>query len=244
MDIENIKPYNPNENKTRQLNRMFNNISKRYDQFNDIMSMGLARVWRKNALLSLRIFPHKVLLDIAAGTADISIKAFEHLEPLRVTGIDISEKMLEIGREKVKKAGLAEKIELKVEDVSHMSFEDEKFDAAITSFGIRNFENLDKSLQEIHRVLIPCGKFVVLEMSEPRTPGINQAYMLYTKTLIPFAVRTFSNDKKAYKYLTNSMGAFPQGDEFIAIAQQNGFHCLKYETFMFGVCSLYLLEKL
>ena len=243
MDINNVKPYNQEEEKTRQLNRMFNTISRQYDKFNDIMSMGLARRWRKKALLSLKPYRHDNILDIAAGTADICIKSFQYIHPKNVTGIDISEKMLEIGKKKVTDAQLNDKITLLVEDVSRMSFANESFDAATTSFGIRNFEKLDQSLQEIHRVLKPTGKFVVLEMSEPQTPVIKQGYLLYTKTLIPFAVKTFANDPKAYSYLTTSMSAFPQGKIFIDILKKNGFKCLKYKTFFMGVCSLYLAEK-
>ncbi len=243
MDIKKVKPYNQEEDKTKQLSRMFNTISGKYDKFNDIMSMGLARKWRKKALDTLKIFPHDKILDIATGTADVSIKAFEHLNPQKVTGIDISEKMLEIGKEKVKAAGLSDNITLMIEDVSQMSFPDETFDAAITSFGIRNFDKLEKSIQEIYRVLKPNGKFVILEMSEPQTPGIKQGYYLYTKTLIPFAVRTFSNDPNAYRYLTKSMTAFPQGKELLEILKRNGFKRLKYRTFFLGVCSLYVVEK-
>ena len=243
MDINHVKPYNQEEEKTKQLNRMFNTISRQYDKFNDIMSMGLARRWRKKALLTLKDYNPENILDIAAGTADMCIKSFEYLRPLNVTGIDISEKMLEIGKKKVTDAGLGDRVTLRVEDVSSMSFADQSFDAATTSFGIRNFEKLDQSLQEIRRVLKPQGKFVILEMSEPQTPVIKQGYLLYTKTLIPFAVKTFANDPKAYSYLTSSMSAFPQGKQLIDILKKNGFRCLKYKTFFLGVCSLYLAEK-
>lgn len=243
MDIKTVKPYNRDEDKTRQLHRMFNAISAKYDAFNDIMSMGLARRWRKKALETLKNYPHERILDIAAGTADISIKAFSHLNPGHITGIDISEKMLELGRRKVSAAGLDGKITLREEDVSRMSFQDATFDAAITSFGIRNFDNLEQSLSEIHRVLKPQGKFVVLEMSEPQAPIIKQGYLLYTKTLIPFAVKTFANDPKAYNYLTESMKAFPQGGDFIRLLQQHGFRTITYKTFFMGVCSLYVVEK-
>lgn len=243
MDINHVKPYNQEEEKTKQLNRMFNTISRQYDKFNDIMSMGLARRWRKKALLTLKDYNPENILDIAAGTADMCIKSFEYLRPLNVTGIDISEKMLEIGKKKVTDAGLDDRVTLRVEDVSSMSFADQSFDAATTSFGIRNFEKLDQSLQEIRRVLKPQGKFVILEMSEPQTPVIKQGYLIYTKTLIPFAVKTFANDPKAYSYLTNSMSAFPQGQQLIDILKKNGFRCLKYKTFFLGVCSLYLAEK-
>ncbi len=244
MDIKQVKPYNQEEDKTKQLNRMFNTISSNYDKFNDIMSMGLAGKWRKKAILTLKPYTHNHILDIATGTADVAIKAFEYITPKHITGIDVSEKMLEIGTKKIVDAGLQDKISLQIEDVSEMSFSDESFDAAITSFGIRNFDKLEQSIREIHRVLKSKGKFVILEMSEPQTPIIKQGYLLYTRTLIPFAVKTFSNDPKAYKYLTNSMKAFPQGKEFIAILEQNGFKCLQYKTFFMGVCSLYVVEKM
>ena len=138
---------------------------------------------------------------------------------------------------------LNEKITLQKEDVCSMSFADETFDAATTSFGIRNFDKLDESIREVHRVLKPQGKFVILEMSEPKTPSIHLSYLLYTRTLIPLAVKTFSNDPLAYKYLTDSMKVFPQGKEMIAILEKNGFKCLKHKTFFLGVCSLYLVEK-
>ena len=238
MDIKKVKPYNQDEDKTKQLNRMFNIISKQYDKFNDIMSLGLARKWRKKALKTLINYPHDQILDIAAGTADIGFKAFEILSPKKVTGIDISENMLEVGKKKVKAAGLENKIELLKEDVSEMSFPDMSFDVATTSFGIRNFDKLEESIQEIHRVLKPSGKFVILEMSEPQTPVIKQGYLIYTRTVIPFAVKTFANDPKAYTYLTNSMRSFPQGKNMIEILKRNGFNTLKYKTFFLGVSSL------
>lgn len=244
MDINKVKPYNQEEEKTSQLRRMFNAISGKYDKFNDIMSMGLARVWRKKALKTLIPYKPEQILDIAAGTADLSIKAVEILHPEHVTGIDISEDMLEIGVKKIAAGGMNHKITLEVEDVCKMNFPDETFDAATTSFGIRNFEKLDKSLTEIHRVLKPKGKFVILEMSEPQAPLIKQGYLLYTKTIIPFAVKTFSNDSKAYSYLTTSMKAFPQGKELIAILEKNNFKTITYKTFFLGVCSLYVVEKI
>ncbi len=243
MKIEEVKPYNQEEDKTQQLKRMFNGISKKYDLFNDIMTFGMARRWRHKALKEVGKYPHSHILDIATGTADIAIKAFKMLNPEHITGIDISENMLEVGREKIAKELLSDKITLKREDVSQMSFEDEVFDVAITSFGIRNFDKLEKSIQEIYRTLKPKGKFVILEMSEPQTPIIKQGYLLFVKTLIPFAVRTFSNDAKAYNYLTDSMKAFPQGKDFLHILQRNGFEKMRYKKLFLGVCSLYVVEK-
>lgn len=243
MDINNVKPYNQEEEKTKQLRRMFNTISGKYDMFNDIMSLKLAHFWRKKALETLVPFQPKKILDIATGTADSAIKAAQLLHPEHITGIDISEQMMEIGKLKVEKAGLNNVIDFKIEDVSEMKFEDESFDAATTTFGIRNYEKLDQSLSEIYRVLKPGGKFVILEMSEPQTPIIKQGYLLYTKTFIPFAVKTFANDPQSYSYLTHSVKAFPQGKELIKIFENHKFKLLKYRTFFLGVCSLYVVEK-
>lgn len=243
MDINNVKPYNQEEEKTSQLRRMFNTISGKYDKFNDIMSLGLARIWRKKAIKTLLEYKPETMLDIASGTADLAIDAVNILHPKKIIGIDISEQMLEIGRKKVENAKMTNIVTLQVDDVSEMKFKDASFDVATTSFGIRNFEKLDKSLNEIHRVLKSGGKFVILEMSEPQAPIIKQGYLLYTKTLIPFAVKTFANDPKAYSYLTHSMKAFPQGKELMAILEKNNFKTLKYKTFFLGVCSLYVVEK-
>lgn len=243
MDIKQVKPYNKKDDKTHQLIRMFDAISGKYDGFNDIMSMGMAHNWRRKALLQLLPYPHSEILDVACGTADISIKAFRYLRPKHVTGIDVSEKMMAVGEVKIEKAGLADRITLQVADVSRLTFPDESFDAAITSFGIRNFDKLEQSLQQIHRVLRKKGKFVILEMNEPQTPIIKQAYKVYTNTLIPFAVKTFNNDSNAYHYLTDSMEAFPQGKELISIIKENGFDLVSYNTFFLGVCGLYVVEK-
>jgi demethylmenaquinone methyltransferase/2-methoxy-6-polyprenyl-1,4-benzoquinol methylase len=167
-DFTKVKPYNQNEEKTAQLARMFNTISDKYDQFNDIMSWGMARVWRKQSLLKLKPYNPKQILDIAAGTADMCIKSFQYLNPEHVTGVDISEQMLEMGRVKVEKAKLSNKIDLQVQDVSALTFADASFDAATIAFGIRNFEKLDESLQQIYRVLKSKGHLLILEMNEPQ----------------------------------------------------------------------------
>lgn len=222
---------------------MFDTISQQYDLFNDMMTFGLARMWRKKALQSLQPYPHDHILDIATGTADIAIQSFQHLTPTQITGIDISEKMLNIGREKINKAGLENQIKLQVADVSQLPFDDETFDAATTAFGIRNFDQLEKSIQEIHRVLKPQGKFIILEMNEPQAPLIKQGYTLFTKTLIPLLVKAFANDPKAYHYLTQSMEAFPQGKALLHILDKNNFKTIRYQKLFLGVCSLYLMQK-
>jgi demethylmenaquinone methyltransferase/2-methoxy-6-polyprenyl-1,4-benzoquinol methylase len=243
VDFTKVKPYNQNEEKTVQLARMFNTISEKYDKFNDIMSWGMARVWRKQSLLSLKKYNPKKILDIAAGTADMCIKSYEYLNPDHVTGIDISDRMLEMGRIKVSNAHLSDKIELQVQDCSNLLFADESFDAATIAFGIRNFEKLDESLLQIYRVLKPGGHLLILEMNEPQKGLLFKGYQLYTRIFVRMTAKYLSNDKVAYDYLTASMHAFPNREKLIEILISNGFKLNIYRKFTFGVCSMYLVEK-
>jgi demethylmenaquinone methyltransferase/2-methoxy-6-polyprenyl-1,4-benzoquinol methylase len=243
IDFTKVKPYNQTEEKTEQLARMFNTISGKYDKFNDIMSWGMARTWRKQSLLTLKKFNPKQILDIAAGTADMCIKSYQYLQPEHVTGIDISDKMLEIGRVKVLKANLSNKIDLEVQDCSSLTFADASFDAATIAFGIRNFEKLNESLQQIFRVLKPNGHLLILEMNEPKKGLLLKAYLLYTRIFVQMTAKLLSDDKKAYDYLSASMHAFPNGDRLVDILTENGFKLNIYRKFTFGVCSMYLVQK-
>jgi demethylmenaquinone methyltransferase/2-methoxy-6-polyprenyl-1,4-benzoquinol methylase len=242
-DYTKVKPYNQDEEKTAQLARMFNKISGKYDQFNDIMTWGMARLWRRSSLLALKQFNPKQILDIAAGTADMCINSYKYLNPDHVTGVDISEQMLEIGRDKISKVGLSNKINLEVQDVSAMTFADSSFDAATIAFGIRNFEKLDESLQQISRVLRPGGHLLILEMNEPDKGLLFKGYQLYTRVFVKMTASLLSSDKKAYDYLQNSMHAFPNGEKLIKVLNSNGFKLNKYRKFTFGVCSMYLVEN-
>mgnify|MGYP000005143429 FL=1 len=242
-DFTKVKPYNENEDKTPQLSRMFNTISGKYDKFNDIMSWGMARVWRKRALNTLKPFDPKQILDIATGTGDICIKAFEYMNPEHVTGVDISDQMMEIGAEKVNKAGLSSKIHFEIQDCATLSYPDNTFDAVTISFGIRNFEKLNESLQQINRVLKPGGHLLILEMTEPQKGLLLKGYQLYTKVFVKMTSRMLSADSRAYDYLTASMHAFPSGKKLIAYLENNKFKMNIYRTFTFGVCSMYLAEK-
>ena len=242
-DFTKVKPYNQDEEKTAQLARMFNTISDKYDKFNDIMSWGMARIWRKNSLLALKKYDPKKILDIAAGTADMCIKSYQYLKPDHVTGVDISERMLEMGRIKVSKAHLSDKIELQVQDCSNLSFGNDSFDAATIAFGIRNFEKLNESLTQIFRVLKPGGHLLILEMNEPQKGLLFKGYQLYTKIFVRLTSKYLSSDKVAYDYLTASMHAFPNGERLIKILTENGFKIIIYRKFSFGVCSMYLVQK-
>ncbi len=242
-DFTKVKPYNQEEEKTAQLARMFNTISDKYDKFNDIMSWGMARVWRKHSLLTLKKYNPKQILDIAAGTADMCIKSYQYLSPDHVTGVDISDKMLQMGREKIATVNLNDKIDLQVQDCAALSFADASFDAATIAFGIRNFEKLNESLQQIHRVLRPEGHLLILEMNEPQKGLLFRGYQLYTKIFVRLTAKYLSSDKIAYDYLTASMHAFPSGVQLIDILSKNGFTLKIYKKFTFGVCSMYLVQK-
>ena len=243
-DFTKVKPYNQEEEKTVQLARMFNTISDKYDKFNDIMSWGMARVWRKHSLQALKKYNPKQILDIAAGTADMCIKSYQYLDPDHVTGVDISAQMLEMGRIKVANAQLSTKIDLEVQDCSNLTFANDSFDAATIAFGIRNFEKLDASLAQIQRVLRPGGHLLILEMNEPQKGLLFKGYQLYTKIFVRMTAKYLSSDKIAYDYLTASMHAFPNGEKLIDILIANGFKLNTYRKFTFGVCSMYLVEKI
>lgn len=239
-----VKPYNQVESKTTQLSRMFDTISGQYDKFNDLMSLGLARVWRKKALKSLQAFNPKHILDIATGTGDFCVKAFEYLNPDFVNGIDISAKMMEIAKMKAEELGLGSKTHFEVQDVSDLKFEDESFDAVTISFGIRNFEKLDEALLQIHRVLKTNGHLLILEMNEPRNKFLFQLYKIYTQIFVRMTTKYLSTDKLAYNYLTDSMHYFASGKELIQILQNHSFKTVQYKNFSFRVCSLYLVVKI
>lgn len=238
-----VKPYDEDEEKTRQLSRMFNTISGKYDKFNDIMTWGLARTWRKSSLIALRKLDPKRILDIATGTGDFGIKAFKYLHPDYVTGVDISDKMMEIGKVKVEKAGLSQKMSFEVQDCASLPYSDSSFDAVTIAFGIRNFEKLNESLKQIHRVLRPAGQLLILEMNEPQKGLMLKGYQLYTRIFVGLTSKFLSADSRAYDYLTKSMHVFPNGRNLLEILESNGFKTVKYRKFTFGVCSMYLVQK-
>lgn len=240
---EKVKPYESEEDKTSQLVRMFNNISGEYDRFNDLASLGLAHSWRRKSLGYLKTLAPKRILDIATGTADVCLEAYRILSPDTILGIDISEQMLEEGRLKLKSAGLDSKIQLELQDCASLPYPDDSFDAVTISFGLRNLEKLSESLTHIHRVLRPGGQFLIIEVNEPQSRLFNSLYHIYMKVIISISNLLFAKDKKAYKYLTRSMAAFPRGKQLISILEDHQLKSLHTRHFSFGVCSAYLLEK-
>ena len=223
--------------KKKQIIQMFNNISGDYDKLNRIISFGADVKWRKKIIQILEKHQPKIILDLATGTGDLAIM-MNDLQPLQIKGLDISEGMLAVGKEKIKRLNLTN-IEMILGDSEQIPFEDNYFDAATVAFGVRNFENLNKGLQEIIRILKPNGILVVLETSVPRNFPYKQGYALYSKYLLPYIGKIFSKDKKAYAYLSESAKNFPCGQRFMDILKQNGFVNVKALSQTFGVATIY-----
>lgn len=222
---------------------MFDRIAGRYDFMNRFLSAGIDRGWRKKAIALFKQDRPRHLLDVATGTADMAINAARTLGLQKVTGIDISPGMLAIGRKKVAAEGLAARIELLDGDSESLPFPDASFDGVMVAFGVRNFENLNKGLGEINRVLKPGAQLVVLEFSKPKIPLVQPGYNLYMNHVAPFFAQLFTNNKKAYQYLNESSKAFPDREQFVAILKGAGFQQTYFKPLSFGICCLYSGRK-
>ena len=235
-----VVPYKDSDlSKKEQVAGMFNDIAKRYDFLNRFLSAGIDIGWRKKGLKQLVAIKPTTLLDVATGTADVAILASSMLNPEKIIGIDISDGMLEIGRQKIKKLSLENKIELINGDSEAIKFEDNSFDAVTVSFGVRNFQDLEKGLSEIKRVLKPGGKLMVLEFSKPKLPLVKAVYNFYMKLVTPNMGRLFSKNKNAYKYLDESIKKFPEGKSFINVLDKLGYKETYNKTLSLGICSIY-----
>lgn len=240
---ETVTPYKEmSTSKKSQVTLMFNNISKKYDFLNHFLSLGIDKLWRRRAISMLRPYEPQQILDIATGTGDLAISALK-VKPMKIVGIDISEGMLQVGKEKIKKKKLEHIIELKLGDSENLQFRENEFDAAIVAFGVRNFENLQRGLVEIRRVLKPGSPFVILEFSKPQIFPIKQAYNFYFKRILPGVGRMFSKDKSAYSYLPESVLAFPEGKYFLGELRTAGFQSTREKRLTFGVASIYFAVK-
>lgn len=240
---ETIKPYNESENKTKQVEEMFDNIAPTYDHLNHLLSFDIDKFWRRKAIRMLKPFQPQQIMDVATGTGDFAIQAYQILRPKRLLGIDISEGMMNIGREKVKQAHLSEYISFMKEDCMRLSFPDNQFDAITVAFGIRNFEDLDKGLREMYRVLVPEGHLVILELSYPEKFIIKQLYDIYAGLIIPTIGKMLSKDHMAYTYLPQTIKAFPQGEVMKNILHKAGFRKAIFKRLTFGACTLYFATK-
>ena len=234
-----IKPYkNSDLGKKEQVAKMFDAFSKNYDGLNRVISLGIDVKWRKKVVKIVGKNKPKQILDIATGTGDLALMMAE-LSPDKIIGLDISEGMLAVGKEKIAKVNLSEKIEMVVGDSEEMPFDDDTFDAITVSFGVRNFANLDKGIKEIARVLKPSGVLVILETSNPMKFPFKQGYKLYTHLFLPIIGKLFSKDKVAYSYLSESANSFPFGAAFNNILQKNGFTSTEDTPVTFGVATIY-----
>ncbi|MBX2842953.1 MAG: bifunctional demethylmenaquinone methyltransferase/2-methoxy-6-polyprenyl-1,4-benzoquinol methylase UbiE [Flammeovirgaceae bacterium] len=238
-----VVPYKEEaESKKQQVAKMFDSISGNYDFLNHFLSLGIDILWRKKAIRLLEKEQPKKILDVATGTGDFAIEALA-LNPDQVVGVDISAGMLEVGKKKMKKLGLEDKISLHLGDSEGLNFEDNSFDAVIVAFGVRNFEDLEKGLTDIKRVLRNNGTLVVLEFSKPTSFPLKQFYNFYFKNVLPLIGKIISKDNSAYTYLPESVNEFPYGGKFVGIMESLGFKSVKCAPLTFGISSIYLGKK-
>ncbi|WP_316745822.1 bifunctional demethylmenaquinone methyltransferase/2-methoxy-6-polyprenyl-1,4-benzoquinol methylase UbiE [Pedobacter gandavensis] len=237
---EKITPYqSATATKKEQVASMFDNISETYDFLNHFMSLGIDILWRKKAIGELKALQPRLILDVATGTGDFAFEAIKILNPEKVIGVDISDGMLEMARKKIKERNLGGVFSVQMGDSEGLHFDDNHFDAVTVAFGVRNYENLEKGLADMYRVLKPGGKIVILEFSKPRKFPIKQGYNFYFNHITPLFGKIFSKDNKAYTYLPESVAAFPDGEAFNQMMTKVGFKEAKDNRLTFGVCAIY-----
>ena len=240
---DNIKPFSDQGTKKQQVSEMFDDIAQRYDFMNRFLSAGIDVSWRKKAIKLFKKDNPQHILDVATGTGDMAIMAAKLLQPRKITGIDISPKMLEIGRKKVENENLGTKIELYSGDSETINFADNTFDAVMVAFGVRNFEHLEKGLAEILRVMKPGAQLVVVEFSKPKKGLIRSFYNVYMGIIAPQMAKWFKQNKKAYQYLNESAKAFPDRQLFIDILKNVGYSDTSFKPLSLGICCIYAGRK-
>lgn len=235
-----VTPYNSQQaTKKEQVADMFNNISKTYDFLNHFLSLGIDVIWRKIAINELKNDKPQHILDVATGTGDFAFEALKILKPRQITGVDISQGMLNIAQQKINKRGLGDRFKVKLGDSEQLPFEADTFEAVTVAYGVRNFENLEKGLADMYRVLKPGGKAVILEFSKPRVFPVKQLYNFYFNYITPGIGKLFSKDSRAYSYLPESVAAFPDGKRFTDLMSKVGYQQTKNRPLLFGICSVY-----
>jgi demethylmenaquinone methyltransferase/2-methoxy-6-polyprenyl-1,4-benzoquinol methylase len=239
---EQINPYTCGD-KAQQVEAMFDNIAPTYDTLNHRLSWNIDKGWRRKAIKQLEPFAPKTLLDVATGTGDFAIQACQMLDGVHVTGIDISEGMMDVGRKKVNELGLTERIAFEREDCTRLSYPDTTFDAVTAAFGIRNFADLDAGLREMCRVLRPGGHLSIVELTTPVSFPMRQLFHIYSHTVLPVYGRLISKDTSAYSYLTKTIEAFPQGERMVDILLKAGFAEASFKRLTFGICTMYFATK-
>ena len=239
MKVENIKPYNSEGEKAKQVEQMFDSIAPAYDFMNRAMTMGIDRWWRRVAVRMVRKTQPQLILDVATGTGDFAIDLYRKIKPEQVVGIDLSQGMLDVARKKIEKHNLNDAITVQQGDCLALPFDDGSFNAVTVAFGVRNFEHLLQGYQQMYRVLKPGGMLCVIELSTPRNLVIKWFYDLYTLHIIPWMGSLKSGDRSAYRYLPQSIAAVPQGEDMLAIMREAGFVDCKVKRMTFGTCSIY-----
>lgn len=240
---EQIKPYEGTGDKGKLVEEMFDNIAPTYDTLNHRLSWDIDKGWRKKAIKHLLPYAPKKMLDIATGTGDFAILAAQMLHPEQLVGADISEGMMEIGRQKVKRMGLDKVISFEKQDCLHLGYEDETFDAVTAAFGIRNFQNLDQGLSEMCRVLKKGGHLCIVELTTPVSFPMKQLFRIYSGTVLPIYGKLISKDQSAYDYLNKTIAAFPQGEVMMEVLKKAGFEKAEFKRLTFGICTLYFATK-
>lgn len=243
MNSRNVVPIPElDTSKKEQVAGMFDRIAHKYDFLNHFFSMGIDKGWRRKAIRNIATIQPKSILDVATGTGDFAIEALK-IEPEKITGIDISEGMLEIGRKKIKEAGYDKSIILEYGDSENLKYQDNTFDAITCGYGVRNFENLEEGLTQMCRVMRPGGKLAILEFSKPKKFPIKQLYNFYFRYIMPRMGKMVSKDATAYTYLPESVRAFPEGETFLDILKKCGFKEVKAQPLTFGITTLYTATK-
>ena len=240
---EQIKPYEGNAHKREQVEHLFDSIAPTYDALNHTLSFGFDRAWRRKAVRTVAGYQPETVLDVATGTGDFALLLAHKLKLRKVTAVDISEGMMNVGREKAAREGLSDVVLFQKEDCCGLSFADDSFDAVTVTFGIRNFENLDACLGEMLRVLRKGGHLVMLELSYPNRKLWRFLFGIYSKLVMPVVGRIISGDDSAYTYLPETMKAFPQGEVMSGILLKNGFEKATFRRLTMGICTLYIAEK-
>lgn len=240
---EKIKPYNSTDEKGKVVEEMFDNIAPTYDTLNHRLSWNIDKSWRKKAIKQLSPFKPKTILDIATGTGDFAILSAKMLLPDTLIGADISEGMMEIGRQKVRNEGLEGIISFQKEDCLNLTFPSDTFEAVTAAFGIRNFQDLERGLVEMYRVLKKGGHLCIIELTTPISFPMKQLFKVYSKVVLPFYGCLISKDSSAYDYLNKTIAAFPQGETMMKILQKAGFTKTSFKRLTFGICTMYIAEK-
>ncbi len=240
---EKITPYGEDSEKAAQVEQMFDDIAPTYDKLNHRLSWNIDKGWRRKAIKELAALKPQTMLDIATGTGDFAMLAAQMLKPRKLIGADISDGMMEIGRAKVKEAHLDDIITFEKQDCLDLTYPNESFDAVTAAFGIRNFQDLDKGLKEMCRVLKKGGMLSIVELTTPVSFPMKQLFWIYSHTFLPVYGKLISKDNSAYSYLTKTIEAFPQGEQMMQILKKAGFAETRFERLTFGICTLYIATK-